>query len=199
MEGVGKSMEGVLVLGATNCPWDLDPAVRRRFQKRIYIPLPNIAARKAMFKIHTRKADHILSDEDFDFLASRTERFSGSDIASIVQDALMEPIRFMQVATHFRRLADPDNSHEFSLWTETLSFVECIFFVGLVWMACQPTDEHAEEIDLMRIPPEDVNKVRAEKLQLNHFLRVIDQVKPSVGDEDLIRQDRWTEQYGQEG
>ena len=35
MQGVGKDDEGILVLGATNIPWDLDPAVRRRFQKKI--------------------------------------------------------------------------------------------------------------------------------------------------------------------
>jgi hypothetical protein len=40
MQGVGNDTTGVLTLGATNCPWDLDPAIRRRFQKRIYIPLP---------------------------------------------------------------------------------------------------------------------------------------------------------------
>jgi len=42
MNGVGNDMDGVLVLGATNVPWELDPAIRRRFEKRIYIPLPDI-------------------------------------------------------------------------------------------------------------------------------------------------------------
>jgi vacuolar protein-sorting-associated protein 4 len=45
MQGVGNSMDGVLVLGATNVPWELDNAIRRRFQKRIYIPLPEAVAR----------------------------------------------------------------------------------------------------------------------------------------------------------
>lgn len=45
MQGVGKEDEGILVLGATNIPWGLDPAIRRRFEKRIYIPLPEIEAR----------------------------------------------------------------------------------------------------------------------------------------------------------
>ena len=45
MQGVGNDDDGILVLGATNIPWGLDPAIRRRFEKRIYIPLPDFEAR----------------------------------------------------------------------------------------------------------------------------------------------------------
>lgn len=51
MQGVGNDTEGILVLGATNIPWVLDSAIRRRFEKRIYIPLPDEPARLHMFKV----------------------------------------------------------------------------------------------------------------------------------------------------
>jgi vacuolar protein-sorting-associated protein 4 len=49
MQGVGSSLDGVLVLGATNLPWELDPAIRRRFQRKIYIDLPDKAGRQRIF------------------------------------------------------------------------------------------------------------------------------------------------------
>ena len=50
MQGVGNDCKDVLVLGATNLPWAIDPAVRRRFEKRVYIPLPDIKGRLAMLR-----------------------------------------------------------------------------------------------------------------------------------------------------
>jgi vacuolar protein-sorting-associated protein 4 len=51
MQGVGNNDAQVLVLAATNMPYVLDQAVRRRFDKRIYIPLPEENARAHMFKV----------------------------------------------------------------------------------------------------------------------------------------------------
>lgn len=52
MQGVGHDNQGLLVLGATNIPWMLDSAIRRRFERRIYIPLPDAYARSLMFRLH---------------------------------------------------------------------------------------------------------------------------------------------------
>jgi vacuolar protein-sorting-associated protein 4 len=75
MQGVGKDDEGILVLGATNTPWDLDPAVRRRFQKRIYIGLPDEAARTAIFRQNLGDTPHNLIEEDLKELALMTEGY----------------------------------------------------------------------------------------------------------------------------
>ncbi|KAL5467317.1 hypothetical protein EMCRGX_G031530 [Ephydatia muelleri] len=52
MQGVGIDNDGILVLGATNIPWGLDAAIRRRFEKRIYIPLPEEMPRRRLFELN---------------------------------------------------------------------------------------------------------------------------------------------------
>lgn len=102
MQGVGKDSDGLLVLGATNVPWELDPAIRRRFEKRVYISLPEKIARMKMFKLNLGTTPNSLNDDDYDDLGALTEGYSGSDIATLVKDALMEPIRKCQSAKKFR-------------------------------------------------------------------------------------------------
>lgn len=93
MQGVGHDDKGVLVLGATNLPWGLDSAIRRRFEKRIYIPLPDEPARTYMLQNSLKKTKHNLTPEQFEDLGKRTEGYSGSDISVLVRDAVYEPVR----------------------------------------------------------------------------------------------------------
>jgi len=103
MQGVGNDNDGILVLGASNVPWELDSAIRRRFEKRIYIPLPEVHARSSQFKIRLGKTPNNLTEEDYHDLAIATEGYSGSDITVVVKEAMMMPVRRCQSATKFRR------------------------------------------------------------------------------------------------
>ena len=71
--GVGNDQNGVLVLAATNIPWGLDSAIRRRFEKRIYIPLPEVTSRAKMFQINVGDTPCTLSSKDLRYLAEKTE------------------------------------------------------------------------------------------------------------------------------
>jgi vacuolar protein-sorting-associated protein 4 len=73
MNGVGNDNKEILVLGATNIPWALDPAIRRRFEKRIYIPLPEEMARKRMFELNLGKMPTTLTPSDLQELAHKTD------------------------------------------------------------------------------------------------------------------------------
>lgn len=93
MDGVmdkGKTLQ-LYVIGATNKPWSLDPPFLRRFQKRIYVPLPDLKARLEMFKLYTAplKLD---SSVDLNQIAKLTEGYSGSDIRDICQSVQLRVV-----------------------------------------------------------------------------------------------------------
>ncbi|KAF2201897.1 AAA-domain-containing protein [Delitschia confertaspora ATCC 74209] len=97
-ESKGKDKERgdasrVLVLAATNLPWAIDEAARRRFVRRQYIPLPEGHVRKLQLKTLLSQQKHGLTEEDIDELVNLTEGFSGSDITALAKDAAMGPLR----------------------------------------------------------------------------------------------------------
>jgi vacuolar protein-sorting-associated protein 4 len=104
MEGVGRDPTGVLILGATNIPWQLDAAIRSRFQRRVHISLPDLAARMKMFELAVGTTPCELKQPDFRKLAEMSEGYSGRDITIVVQDALMQPVRKIQSATHYKKV-----------------------------------------------------------------------------------------------
>ena len=84
----------MFVIGATNRPDILDSAVTRpgRLDQMVYIPLPDLGSRKAIFKANLRKSP-IAPDVDTDFMAEKTEGFSGADLAEICQRAAKNAIK----------------------------------------------------------------------------------------------------------
>lgn len=172
MQGVGKDDEGILVLGATNIPWDLDPAVRRRFQKKIYISLPDEKARLIMFKLNLGDTVNSLTEDDFKDCAAITEGYSGSDISTLVQDAIFEPIRRCQAARFFRK-------------------------EGGWYLPCSPSDQGAFRMLLTEIPEPEL--LRPPDVCKDDFMKAMSKIKPTVSINDLKRQEQFTLEFGQEG
>ena len=76
-----------------------------RFERRIFIPLPDEPARTKMFQLNVGETPHNVTYKEFKQLGEMTDGYSGSDIAIAVRDALMEPIRKLRMATHFRQVS----------------------------------------------------------------------------------------------
>jgi SpoVK/Ycf46/Vps4 family AAA+-type ATPase len=91
LDGV-KELKNVMLIGATNKPSSLDPAILRpgRFDKVIYIPPPDAPARKQVFAINMAK---FLEKLDLNKLAAASDGFSGADIVSVCQEAKMQLVR----------------------------------------------------------------------------------------------------------
>eukprot|EP00752_Nemacystus_decipiens_P008068 g7212.t1 len=106
-EGGGASSKTVIVLAATNTPWALDEALRRRLEKRIYIPLPTEVGRKELFRINLGDVE-VDDDVDLDTLANLTDGYSGADVAIVCRDAAMMSVRRVMKGALERGLSGPE-------------------------------------------------------------------------------------------
>jgi len=93
MDGFEPTM-GIVVLGATNRPEVLDPALLRpgRFDRQVTIPLPNVSERAAILAVHVR-GKKLASDVDLDAVARGTPGFSGADLANLTNEAAIFAVR----------------------------------------------------------------------------------------------------------
>ena len=80
------------MLAATNVPWELDEALRRRLEKRIYIPLPSAEGRKQLLRI-AMKDTEVADDVDLDELAGASHNYSGADLTNVARDAAFQGMR----------------------------------------------------------------------------------------------------------
>uniref|UniRef100_A0AAF5CSF0 vesicle-fusing ATPase n=2 Tax=Strongyloides stercoralis TaxID=6248 RepID=A0AAF5CSF0_STRER len=182
MDGVGVHNDGVLILGATNIPWGLDSAIIRRFEKRIYIPLPELEARKEMFKMNVGSTVNTLTDRDYRELAEKSDGYSGADIAILVRDALMQPIRKLQSATHFKRISGPSPENPNVIVHDLLS-------------PCSPGDSGAMPMSWTDVP---TDKLAELPLSMNDMRRSLMNTKPAVNRDDLVRLEKFKDGYGQD-
>ncbi|EKG10540.1 ATPase AAA+ type core [Macrophomina phaseolina MS6] len=175
MDGVGKDSKGVLILGATNIPWQLDAAIRRRFQRRVHISLPDLPARVKMFELAVGTTPCSLKPEDYRELGRLSEGYSGSDISIAVQDALMQPVRKIQTATHYKKVM-VDGQEKLT--------------------PCSPGDAGAMEMQWTDI---ESDQLLEPPLMLKDFIKAIKGSRPTVSGEDLTRNAEWTKEFGSEG
>ncbi|KAK8641358.1 hypothetical protein V6N13_010769 [Hibiscus sabdariffa] len=176
MQGVGNNDQKVLVLAATNTPYALDQAIRRRFDKRIYIPLPDLKARQHMFKVHLGDTPHNLTETDFESLARRTEGFSGSDISVCVKDVLFEPVRKTQDAMFFYKTPND------------------------MWMPCGPRQPGAVQITMQELAAKGLAaQILPPPISRSDFDKVLARQRPTVSKADLEVHERFTNEFGEEG
>ena len=89
LDSVASGNEGVFVLGATNHPWDVDPALRRpgRFDRVLLVTPPDEPARLHVLRVHLRDRP-VAPDLDLAWVAARTEQLSGADLAHLCNSAV---------------------------------------------------------------------------------------------------------------
>lgn len=191
MDGVGRDSKGVLILGATNIPWQLDAAIRRRFQRRVHISLPDLPGRMRMFEMSVGATPCELKAADYKTLGQMSEGYSGSDIAIAVQDALMQPVRKIQTATHYKKVII-----RFTVHVEVLTVSQVMVDGDEKLTPCSPGAPGAVEMSWTEV---DSDKLLEPPLVLKDFIKAVKGARPTVSQEDIKRSEDWTAEFGSEG
>ena len=92
IEGIAQNTD-VLLLAATNLPWDLDTAVLRRFEQRLFVPLPTEEDRLVLISSFLESTVHKVSDDEVAQISKDTDRYSGSDLMQFLRTSNMLPVR----------------------------------------------------------------------------------------------------------
>ena len=178
-DGVGKTGHDVLVLGATNLPWDLDAGMRRRFEARVYIPLPDAEAREEMVKIHLGDTPNNLSDADFEKLGRNTKGFSGSDIKILVKKALMEPIHRCERAKQFKRVRH-------GLYVPCEVYPNC--------SSCRKNHKTCKSCRARWMTLDDIpgDNLKDPVVEMRDFVFALKNLPASVSEREISMYERWT-------
>ncbi|KAJ3308143.1 Fidgetin-like protein 1, partial [Blyttiomyces sp. JEL0837] len=106
-DGCGTdSNDRILMIGATNRPHEIDEAARRRFRKKLYIPLPESEARHRIVNNLLGQMNHSLTEGDIKKIIEKTEGYSGSDMDGLVREASMGPVRELFSSNQFKEPQD---------------------------------------------------------------------------------------------
>jgi len=153
----------VIVIGATNVPEMVDPALRRpgRFDREIAIPVPDEEGRLAILKIHTRNMP-LSEDVDLEYLAEITPGFVGADLEALCKEAAMVTLR------RCLSLANQDNLEDWHLLSETLKVTMNDFLTAL--REVEPTATREFLSDKPTLKWEDVGGLQSIKEKLISFV-----------------------------
>lgn len=176
--------------------------MRRRFEKRVYIALPEVVARTGMFKINLGDTPHCITDEEFHLLGEAAEGYSGSDIKVLVQEALMEPLRKCQTAKQFVR--DTEGFYHPCEEYPNCPYCPMILHQPIKGENCAPPGTKgvvcnscgAQRMSLYDVPGE---LLAVPLVTYNDFNRALKKAHSSVGSDELSRFIQWTQEFGQDG
>lgn len=160
------------VLGITNCPWELDKAFLRRFDKRIYISLPNLDTKVQILhdKLSLIPHLHSISIEELRKFVENLINFSCFDVVSIFEEATLNPFRELQTTKHWHFDLEEGKWHPLS--AETTTSIAKSFY---------------------EIEPESI---RIRKVIIEDFVKSLASVHGTISTEDIRNFDDFTKLYG---
>ncbi|KAF8831434.1 hypothetical protein HHX47_DHR1000411 [Lentinula edodes] len=203
MDGLKTSRDdNVIVIGATNRPFDLDDAVLRRLPRRLLVDLPGVPERQEILKILLR--DEVLGDDvDIGVLARQTESFSGSDLkhlcVSAALDAVKEDIKLpWQVSSSLDSLDSPTTHDQVNADSKAIA--------GESTLEESKDEQVGTSPPLEEMPqPSDVKSTHSNSsshlrtLARRHFDKALKEITPSSSESlgSLADLRKWNEEFGE--
>ena len=172
-----ESNDGVMFLAATNTPWELDSALRRRLEKRIFTPLPTLRARADILKSSMGDEKCNLKENDYIKIAQKLECYSSADCALVVREALMEPIRQLLRSEYFRKVQNNNKNRRSNFG----------------YIACNANDAGAIKMNIWTINPDELI---TPTVTLNDFNNAVERTKPSINLNDLKQHHDFAKEFG---
>ena len=178
--------QSILVISATNRPFDLDLAVLRRFQKKVFVPLPDSQTRGKLINIHCSSEGNNnnemvhLSAQEITQLSNKTNGYSGADISNLCREALMQPVRDC-INNRFWKYVH--------VYNENTKQNE----LKIVKNKNMEQSPDTFEEDLMKLSPD---LLLIPSVDVKDFTKSLKTVKPSISRGDLTKLEEWTKKYG---
>jgi vacuolar protein-sorting-associated protein 4 len=191
MDGCGTNNEGVLIIAATNMPWMLDDAFMRRFQKKIYIPLPSVETRALIVKAQLSRVPHSLGDQEIERIADECDNFTGSDMQTLTSTAQNHGLSLLPGATHFRLMVPTDTS-------TTANF--SVDNDNLMLEPCSPGHQDAIELSFNDLEQRDwLHRVQLPPVSMSDYMYALSKVKTSPLSMSLSQYEDFTNKFGERG
>lgn len=171
--------EGLLFVGASRTPWELDDALLSRVERRVYVGLPDAAARAQILEVGLRGVAHDITLQEIEDIASECEGYTPSDLGMLVRDAAMEPVRVVRTAGWFKKVSVMEESKKVA--------------------KKMPCERDATDAVEMRFTEIDKSEIQAPPVKCLDFDLAMTSTKPSVSREMIGRYVEFTEKKGQDG
>ena len=183
-----KEYERVLVLGATNRPFDLDEAVLRRMPRRVLVDLPDLSNRIQILKIHLND-ETTSKDLDLKTIAEKTDGFSGSDLRQLCVAAA-----YIRLRDYIRTEEDLEDKEEEKKKEDEKKEEKDDSMMGLLAESFAENEGN----DVVEILEKEVKEPELRPLSLSDFEKALKDVKSSVSEEgeSLQQLRQWDREYG---
>ena len=180
-----EKIEGIILIGTSLFPWEIGTDILSKFQKKIYIPLPNFEAKKAILKFNIKDTPNTLTEEQIEDIIKRTDPLVGGDVVSLTQQAISYPVWKCKRSEYFKKIPGI-NGQKFN------------------YVPCTANEPGAIKMKMNEIPKDELPLLLPPKVEYQDFINADKHhTCKGMGYPDIIKEieklEEFTKKFGEEG